>query len=98
MANLASQQRTYDKNLDVVMQKVYRIFPDPQILTAICTHLIRGNRTTPECFKWYALAVKEDLKIAQLFEYYMMTVDDKYLTDSFKIRITLLPAWKYTGI
>ena len=66
MANLASQQRTYDKNLDVVMRKVYRIFPDPQILTAICTHLIRGNRTTPECFKWYALAVKEDLKIAQL--------------------------------
>ena len=54
MANLASQQRTYDKNLDVVMRKVYRIFPDPQILTAICTHLIRGNRTTPECFKWYA--------------------------------------------
>ena len=81
MANLASQQRTYDKNLDVVMQKVYRIFPDPQILTAICTHLIRGNRTTPECFKWYALAVKE--------------ISGQTVS---KIRITLLPAWKYTGI
>ena len=89
MANLASQQRTYDKNLDVVMQKVYRIFPDPQILTAICTHLIRGNRTTPECFKWYALAVKEDLKIAQLFEYYMMTVDDKYLDRQFPKSVLL---------
>ncbi len=83
MANLATQQRTYDRNLDRVMRKVYKIFPDPQILTAICTHLIRGNQTSPDCFEWYAKAVAEDLKIAQLFEYYMMTVDDKYLDENF---------------
>ena len=35
------------------------------------------------------LAVKEDLKIAQLFEYYMMTVDDKYLDRQFPKSVLL---------
>lgn len=83
MANLATQQRTYDKNLDRVLRKVYELYPDTMILTAICTLLIRGNRTTPDCFKWYEKAVEADLKIAQLYEYYMMTIDDSYLKKEF---------------
>lgn len=82
-ANLATQQRNYDKNLDKVLRKMYELYPDSQILTAICTHLIRGNRTTKDCFAWYERAVEEDLKIAQLYEYYMMTIDDKYLKKEF---------------
>ena len=35
------------------------------------------------------MAVKEDLKIAQLFEYYMMTVDDKYLDRQFPKSVLL---------
>ena len=82
-SNLATQQRSYDKNLDRVLRKMYTLYPDPQILTAVCTHLIRGNRTTSDCFEWYERAVEEDLRIAQLYEYYMMTIDDKYLKKEF---------------
>lgn len=83
MANLATQQRNYDKNLDKVLRKVYELYPDVMVLTAICTQLIRGGRTSLDCFKWYEKAVEEDLKIAQLYEYYMMTIDDKYLNKEF---------------
>ena len=83
MANLATQQRNYDKNLDRVLRKVYAMYPDTMILTAICTLLIRGNRTTPDCFEWYEKAVEADLKIAQLYEYYMMTIDDDHLKKEF---------------
>ncbi len=31
------------------------------------------------CFKWYEKAVKQELKIAQLYEYYMMSIDGRRL-------------------
>lgn len=79
MANLVTQQRTYNKMLDKVMRRAYDIFKDPQILTALCTHMIRGNCVSREDFVWYERAVQEDLKIAQLYEYYMMTMKDSYV-------------------
>lgn len=82
-ANLATQQRTYDKFLDTVLKKIYEMYKDPQILAAICTLMIRGNRTDAECFEWYEKAVEEDLKIAQLYEYYMMAVSEKQLKKEF---------------
>ena len=77
MANLATQQRVYDKTLDKILRKTYEVFPDTQILTAICTMMIRGNCTESDDFKWYEMAVKEDLKIAQLYEYYMMSISEE---------------------
>lgn len=79
MANLATQQRTYNKMLDHVLRKTYEMFPDPQILTALCTHMIRGNCVSAGDFLWYEKAVFEDLKIAQLYEYYMMTMKDTHI-------------------
>lgn len=83
MANLATQQRTYDARLDRLLRKIYTIYPDTMILSAICTLLIRGNCTGEGSFKWYAKAVAEDLKIAQLYEYYMMSVDERQLRKEF---------------
>ena len=76
-ANLATQQRNFDKGLYRVLKGCYELYGDSMILTAICTQLIRGNRTEQEYFVWYEKAVEEDLKIAQLYEYYMMTIDEK---------------------
>lgn len=83
MANLATQQRTYDARLDRLLRKAYEIYPDNMILTAICTLLIRGNCVGKGSFEWYEKAVEEDLKIAQLYEYYMMSVDERHLKKEF---------------
>lgn len=83
IANLATQQRIYDRHLDDVLRRLYEIYPDTMILTAICAHLIRGNCTSEDCFPYYEKAVETDLKIAQLYEYYMMTIDDHYLKKEF---------------
>jgi len=82
-ANLATQQRNYDKNLEKVLGRMYKMFPDTMILTALCTQLIRGSRMDRSCFVWYEKAVEEDLKIAQLYEYYMMTIDDNFIKKEF---------------
>lgn len=75
-ANLASQQKRFDRHLYHVLEKTYAMYEDPMILTAICTLLIKGNQMHPACFRWYQKAVEEDLKIVQLYEYYMMTIDE----------------------
>ena len=51
------------------------------ILTAICTLLINGNQIKEECFKWYELAVQQEIKIVQLYEYYMMTINEWKIRD-----------------
>lgn len=46
------------------------------ILNTICTLLIKGNKTSSEYFPWYQKAVEEDFRIARLYEYYMIAMDE----------------------
>ena len=73
-ANLASQMKMFDKHLYDVLVQSYGMYNESMILTAICTLLIKGNCMDSCYFKWFEKAVDEELKIAQLYEYYMGTV------------------------
>lgn len=77
MANLASQQKNFDQRLFKILTGCYKMYPDTMILMAICTLLIKGQKTSNEYFVWYEKAVAEELKIAQLYEYYMLSIDPK---------------------
>ena len=70
-ANLASQMKNFDKHLYNVLVKCYEMYDEAMILTSICTLLIKGSRTEHIYFHWYEKAVDAELKIAQLYEYYM---------------------------
>lgn len=73
-SNLASQQKVFDRRIMEILEASYNMFPDQMILMAICTTLIKGNQSQNKYFKWFELAVKEEIKIARLFEYYMESV------------------------
>lgn len=75
VAELAVQQKMYDKRIIEILGNSYDLFPEYIILSSLCSILIKGNETDKKYFKWYDLAVKEDVKIAKIFEYYMETVD-----------------------
>ena len=70
-ANLASQIKTYDRHLYDVLALSYKMYNESMILTSICTLLIKGNCVENSYFRWYEKAVESELKIAQLYEYYM---------------------------
>ena len=70
-------------NLRKFSPKVYRILTlcwkdtqTDQVLTAICTQLIAGEKKDPEYFTWYSLAVNRELRITGLYEYYMEAMED----------------------
>lgn len=76
-ANLASQLKIFDRHLYKTLVLAYEMYPESMILTAICTLLIKGNNVDSQYFKWYEKAVESELKIAQLYEYYMESVKEK---------------------
>lgn len=80
VANFASQQKKYSDNIFRILERIYKIYDEPMILNTICTLLIRGNKLKKRHFPWYKKAVDSELRIAQLYEYYMMTIDE----DSFR--------------
>ncbi len=82
-ADLVIQQRRYDKRFLRILKRAYKVYEEPAILQAICNQLITGNHRDKESFRWYEKAVEEELKIAQLYEYYMLAVDEEYLKKPF---------------
>lgn len=77
VANLASQQKNYSNYLFHILERLYATYQEPMILNTICTLLIKGNQLDKHNFIWYQRAVDAELKIAQLYEYYMMTIEEK---------------------
>lgn len=76
LANFASQQKFYEEKLFLILERTYKLFPEPMILNAICTLLIKGSKIDKKYFKWYEQAVAFDFRIAKLYEYYMLTIDE----------------------
>lgn len=76
VSNFASQQKNYSDAMFRILERIYKMYSEPMILNTICTLLIKGNKTQKRYFTWYQQAVDIDLKIAQLYEYYMMTIDE----------------------
>lgn len=76
-ANLASQLKDFDKHLYQVLVLCYKMYEEPMILTAICTLLIKGGCMDNRYFVWFEKAVESEMKIAQLYEYYIETLNEK---------------------
>lgn len=83
LADLACQQKGYDKKLVKILERAYELYEEPKILAAICTQLIKGNKAGSEYYNWYRLAVEQEMKLAQLYEYYMMSINPKRVKAAF---------------
>lgn len=88
-ANLASQEKVYNENLCQILIRSYKLYEDPMILSAICTLLIKGNKTGKQYFPWYQKAIDSEMKLAQLYEHYMMSADDSRIKGPFPRSVLL---------
>lgn len=82
-ADLIVQQKKYNKKLVRILERAYALYEEPGILQALCTQLIKGNKIGPQYFRWYEKAVEQELKIAQLYEYYMMSINEHRVKGAF---------------
>ncbi len=73
-----SESRTYREFYRRLLTELYGLFPEKEILEALCAMLIRGDCRERIYFKWYSLAIKAGLSITRLYEYYLYAMPENY--------------------
>ena len=74
-ANLAMQRMTYSSKLFHILKECFDETDSTDVLTAICAILIAGQKKDEKYFRWYSMAVARDVRLTELYEYYMETMD-----------------------
>ena len=60
------------------LQNAYYKYGSREMLSSICSILIKDGRTDEESFFWYKRGVQMELKITNLYEYFMMAAPEDY--------------------
>ena len=72
---LTGRLKEYSELLFRSLAKLYRKKKDTRLLQEICTLLVRGGRTGKEYLEWYRAGVEHQLRIANLYEYFFLSLD-----------------------
>lgn len=57
------------------LECLYEIKPDNRVLGTLCSFLVRHNIRVPRAAKWYRLAIEKELKITNLYEEFIQSID-----------------------
>lgn len=77
-AYLAERQKQYHVIIMRDLVSFYDKYKTKEVLTAICSILIQNHIADPSCFLWYKEGVKQKIRLTQLYEYYLYSVDEHY--------------------
>lgn len=73
--------RNYDELAQKTLVKLYGKYEHKEILMAVCSMLIKGHKTD-HCYNaWYQKGIEASLKLTNLYEYYMYSVDESTQED-----------------
>lgn len=75
---IAGRQRAYSHELYKLLSLAYDVSEDRDLVEIICSMLIKGNISGSKYFKWFDMAVKMQLRITKLYDYYMYSVPLDY--------------------
>ncbi len=74
-AELFAKEKGFNETYLNILSKFYEETNCREVLHCICSMIINGNKTGHEYFHWLEEGVKEELKITNLYEYYIYTID-----------------------
>jgi len=75
MYYLAGRVKVFSGLLYRILENCYEKTQDIRIVKEICTLLIKGNRVEKQYYRWFKLGVQAEIRITNLYEYYMMSLD-----------------------
>lgn len=73
--SLTCRMREYSQTVYRILERLYQKKEDVRILQEICTLLIKGGKTGEKYLKWYQAGIENQLRITNLYEYYMMSLN-----------------------
>lgn len=78
MSRLAMTCRNHQPLWLRVLKQLYEQYPQREILEAVCSLMIRGECRQEKDFPWYEQALKEQLSLTRLYEYYLYSLPTDY--------------------
>ncbi|MBE5883711.1 MAG: hypothetical protein E7291_04765 [Lachnospiraceae bacterium] len=72
---LTGRVKSYSNVLKNILIRLYEKKADTRVLQEICALLIKGGKSGRQYFTWYQKGVEAQLRITNLYEYYMMSID-----------------------
>ena len=72
---LILRAKSYSKLFVNLLMMIYDRYQPKDALTALCQVLIKGFRKESRYFKWYRKGVEENIRLGDLYEYYMYSLD-----------------------
>ncbi|TAH74949.1 MAG: hypothetical protein EWM47_00775 [Anaerolineaceae bacterium] len=73
---LAARLKNFEPIVFRGLTKLYKVYEKDEILSSICSLLIKGYKRESKYFAWYSLGVNAQLRITELYEYYMYCVNE----------------------
>lgn len=81
VVSLVERKREFDERLVTLLISCYQVLEDEESLSAICSYLIKGNCYQEKYHKWYRAGIEENLRIAGLYEAYLMSMEQRGVTE-----------------
>ncbi|MCQ2493668.1 MAG: DUF5717 family protein [Lachnospiraceae bacterium] len=72
---LAGRVREYSPVFLKALITLYENHEDKRLLQEICSQLIKGQRQDAKAFEWYSKAVEAEIRLTNLYEYYVFSID-----------------------
>ena len=76
VADIALLEKRFNPLVFRILESLYYRFENKEILTTICSILIKNNKNEQEFFKWYELGIIAEIKIAGLYEKYIYSMEE----------------------
>ena len=70
---LSQRMRGFDQRLIRIMEAYYNEFADNEMLSSICSYLIRNGITDRRYYTFFEKAVEKDIGVTNLFDFYLYT-------------------------
>lgn len=74
---LANRSKNYDPLVFKCLTAMYQKYRANEILSAIVSILIKGLKKSPRYFEWFRLGVEAQLRITELYEYYVYSAEEE---------------------
>ena len=77
-AELAAARKRSSRLLFRMLVKLYEQYPEPEVLNAVCSLLIKADCRDKTYFTWYQKALEEGVSLTRLYEYYLYALPEDY--------------------
>lgn len=77
-AGILNTSRGYRPLYVRILTCFYETYPEPEILSALCSMLMKGNLRGSRYFRWYEAALNSGINLTRLYEFFLASLPEDY--------------------